>query len=531
MSNDNNKNTDLDDALPGLAWMAGGLVLAAGVAWTIPALAGLLRAGHLPHVGPARALLSALRLLGDGHWGDPANAYPSEARASLPGPLLWWLTTAAVLSAWAAVGTFALRRVEPQLARERLGRRSFDWRGAHPRAWGRHRDLRLGRAAARGFSLGRVDGRPVYADEEAHVVVIAPTRAGKTTRCVIPWLLEHDGPAIVTSTNRDVIDAAREARERAGRTWIFDPFGTESMAWSPLAGCETWSGALRQAQWLADASSDGDSEIARYWRGEAAKLLAPLLHAAALGAHDMTTVLGWVDAQETRAVLTILSTAQADPARAQLKAISELDPRNRGTTYMSAGSVLAAYRYPEVQQLAGDNFSPSRFVASAADTLFLVAEDRHQQLVAPLLVALLAAVLHEAIETGTFREGDRRLKLLLDEAANVAPLSQLPRTMSQVAGHGIRVATVWQSLAQMRERYGRGSDTIIANSTAKLYLGPITDDATRDHVVALLGDQQGNDGRHRRATSASLQQLQGDRALLVAGARLPALVTLRPYWL
>ena len=61
-------------------------------------------------------------------------------------------------------------------------------------------------------------------------------------------------------------------------------------------------------------------------------------------------------------------------------------------------------------------------------------------------------------------EGDRRLKLLLDEAANVAPLSELPRTMSQVAGHGIRVATVWQSLAQMRERYGRGSDTIIAKS-------------------------------------------------------------------
>jgi type IV secretion system protein VirD4 len=530
MKDDNNKKNEFDDALPGLAWMAGGLVLAAAVAWTIPALAGLLNAGHLPHVGPARALISALRLLGDGRWGDPANAYPSPARDSLPGPLLWWLTTAVVLGAWAAVGTLALRRIEPQLARERLGRRPFDWRGSHPRAWGRHRDLRLGRATARGFSLGRVDGRPVYADEEAHVVVIAPTRAGKTTRCVIPWLLEHDGPAIVTSTNRDVIDAAREARERAGRTWIFDPFGTESMAWSPLAGCETWSGALRQAQWLADASSDGDSEIARYWRGEAAKLLAPLLHAAALGGQDMPTVLGWVDAQETRAVLTILSAAHANAARAQLKAISELDPRNRGTTYMSAGSVLAAYRYPEVQQLAGDDFSPSRFVASAADTLFLVAEDRHQQLVAPLLVALLAAVLHEAIETGTFHKGDRRLKLLLDEAANVAPLSELPRTMSQVAGHGIRVATVWQSLAQMRERYGRGSDTIIANSTAKLYLGPITDDATRDHVVSLLGERPDSDGRRVRPHSAALQQLQGDRALLVAGARLPALVMLRPYW-
>jgi type IV secretory pathway TraG/TraD family ATPase VirD4 len=197
---------------------------------------------------------------------------------------------------------------------------------------------------------------------------------------------------------------------------------------------------------------------------------------------------------------------------------------------MSAGSVLAAYRYPEVQQLAGNDFSPSRFVASAADTLFLVAEDRHQQLVAPLLVALLAAVLHEAIETGTFRDGDRRLKLLLDEAANVAPLSELPRTMSQVAGHGIRVATVWQSLAQMRERYGRGSDTIIANSAAKLYLGPITDDATREHVIALLGGQHNRRGGPARADAAALQQLAGERALLVAGARLPALATLRPYW-
>jgi type IV secretory pathway TraG/TraD family ATPase VirD4 len=528
MKPDNNKNTDLDDALPGLAWMAGGLALAAGVAWTIPALAGLLHTGHLPHIGPPRALISALRLLGDGHWGDPANAYPSEARASLPGPLLWWLVTLLVLGAAAAAVTLAVRRLEPEMARERLGRRAFDWRGARPRTWARYRDLRMGRGEARGFSLGRVDGRPVHADEEAHVVVIAPTRAGKTTRCVIPWLLEHEGPAIVTSTNRDVIHATREARERSGRVWIFDPFGVESMAWSPLAGCESWSGALRQAQWLADASSDGDSEIASYWRGEAAKLLAPLLHAAALGERDMSTVLGWVDTQEERVVSAILSAASAGPARAQLKAISELDSRNRGTTYMSAASVLAAYRYPEVQQSSGADFSPQRFLASAADTLFLVAEDRHQQLVAPLLVALLAAVLHEAIETGTFRDGERRLKLLLDEAANVAPLSDLPRTMSQVAGHGIRVATVWQSLAQMRERYGRGSDTIIANSTAKLYLGPITDDATRDHVVALLGDRHNE--RLARAGSRSLQQLAGDRALLVAGARLPGLVTLRPYW-
>ena len=530
MNNDKNANRhEPEQPIEGLGWMIGGLVGTAIFAWAIAALAGLLGHGHLPPVGPATGLVSLLRVLGSGHWDDPAAAYPADARASLPGPTVWWISVALVTAISATVASAFLRYVEPEIARERLGRRSFEWRGARPRPWARHRDLRKGRSAQRGFSLGRLDGRPIHADEEAHVVVIAPTRAGKTTRCVIPWLLEHDGPAIVTSTNRDVIDAARTKRERNGNTYIYDPFGAESMGWSPLAGCETWSGALRQAQWLADASSDGDAEIARYWRGEAAKLLAPLLHAAALAQRDMSAVLSWVDAQETRAVTTILNAADANAAREQLRAITELDPRNRGTTYMSAGSVLAAYRYPEVQRTDGFDFAPSQFLASAGDTLFLVAEDRHQQLVAPLLVALLATLIHEAIETGTFRSGDRRLRLLLDEAANVAPLANLPRTMSQVAGHGIRVATVWQSLAQMQERYGRGAETILANSTAKLYLGPITDAATRDHVTGALAERHGAK-EDRISTARALQQLVGDRALLISGARVPAVTTLRPFW-
>src|SRR2546427_107547 len=63
------------------------------------------------------------------------------------------------------------------------------------------------------FTLGTLDGRLLLSDPEAHVAVIAPTRAGKTTRCVIPWLLEHDGPAIVTSTKTDVLRATRAWRE------------------------------------------------------------------------------------------------------------------------------------------------------------------------------------------------------------------------------------------------------------------------------------------------------------------------------
>lgn len=528
MKHDKDNKNEIEDALPGLIWMAGGTAVASIVAWCIPAVAALVNSGQLPHLGPPRALVAALRLLGEGQWSDPAAAYPREVQPLLPGPTLWWTVTVLILAGACAVVTFALRRLEPQVAQERLGRRSYDWRGARPRSWARHRDLRQPRSSAAGFTLGRLDGRTVCADEEAHVVVVAPTRAGKTTRCVIPWLLEHTGPAVVTSTNRDVIVAAREARERLGRVWLFDPFGVDSTSWSPLLGCESWSHALRGAQWLADASADGDSEIARYWRGEAAKLLAPLLHAAALDGEEMSTILRWVDAQETQAPTKILAASGAQDARLQLKAVAELDPRNRGTTYMSAGSVLAAYRFPEIRDASGAGFDPSSFLCSAADTLFLVAAERHQRLLAPMLVSLLSSVVHEAIEQSTFAGDQRRLRILLDEAANVAPLSDLPRMLSQAAGHGIRIATVWQSIAQMRERYNGGADTILANSTAKLFLGPITDETTQGYVTSLLG--RGDESRRPKAPAAALQQLAGDRALVVLGAKTPGLIRLRPFW-
>ncbi|MBI5105910.1 MAG: type IV secretory system conjugative DNA transfer family protein [Solirubrobacterales bacterium] len=516
-----------EDFAQGAVWLVGGLLVAAAYCWIVPAVVVLVHAQEAVRLSLPDAAASFGRLASRASLGDPASAYPGAARAQMPTAAAWW-SIAGVLHVAAGWIVLALvRRVEPVIARERLGRRPYDWRGARPRPWARPRDLRRRRRAPAGFSLGRVDGRTVAADEESHVVVIAPTRAGKTTRCIVPWLLEHRGPAIVTSTKRDVLDASHASRSQTGRIWIFDPFSEDTCAWSPTFGCEDWSSALRQAQWLADASSDGDSEIARYWRGEAAKLLAPLLHAAALEGSAMTEVLHWLDAQDVKKPTTILAGQGASAAVRQLHAVASLDPRNRGTTYMSAGSVLSAYRYPEVSRPADSVLTAERFVLSAGDTLFLVAAERHQRLLAPLMASLLSSIIHAAVELSL---GERRLRILLDEAANIAPLAELPRMLSQGAGHGIRIATVWQSLAQMRERHGHGTETILANSTAKIFMGSITDEATRSYLQSLLGTEERDDERVTKATSAALQQLTGDRALILSGPRLPAIAALRPHW-
>lgn len=533
--------------------VAVGAVLLATVT-AIPFVAAVLHSGTFPDLSAVESAVGLARVIVDGHSADPAAAFPARAAQAMPAAPGWWGAAAWTIAMSSAIAIGVWKRVDAYVAAATAGRRPYQLRGSRSRTWARPRDLdgavECHRRRDR-FTLGRLDGRFVLSDAESHVALVAPTRSGKTTRFVIPWLLEHEGPAIVTSTKLDVVDAAADARRRQGRVWVWDPFGEGDARWSPLRGCDDWSHALAQAQWMADCSGEGDSEIAAYWRGEAAKFLAPLLHAATLDAGTMSQVLAWVDAQHAAEPTRILTDAGCDAAVAQLAAVTELDPRNRGTTYMSAGSLLAAYRYPEVARAEPDEFVVGDFLESGCETLFIVAGARHQRLLAPLVVGMLSSVLHEVAERA--RRGDiaaPTLRVLLDEAANIAPIRDLPAHLSQAAGHGVRIATVWQSIAQLHHRYRTAADSILANSMSKVFLGPITEDRTRRYVQELLGTVAvetrsrtergilGGGGGHRTTSTAmrpalgapELQQLGRNRALVVEGTRKPALVGTRPWW-
>ena len=412
-----------------LLWIVAAAAALSLFAVTIPAAVVAIHDKALPHGSIADLLVGSLKIVHEGHWRDPASAFPPELRAHMPPALGWWFTAAITALTLAAALIVLWRRVDTATARHRIGRRSYDLRGARPRDWARPRDLAplvVRRARPGRFTLGRLDRRLLASEPESHVAVVAPTRSGKTTRFVIPWLLEHDGPAIVTSTKPDVVRATREHRERYGKVFLWDPFGPESCTWNPLAGCADWRYALRQARWLADSAEDGDSQIARYWRGEAAKLLAPLIHAAACADLGISVVREWIDMQDTQRPLEHLKEADALPAAQQLAAVAALDDRNRGTTYMSAGSLLAAYRHPDASRTTRDGLTPQQLL-SGANTLYIVSPEHDQRLLAPLVVALVSSMLHAAVER---RNGplNPTLRVLLDEAANIAPLADLPGT-------------------------------------------------------------------------------------------------------
>lgn len=108
-----------------------------------------------------------------------------------------------------------------------------------------------------------------------------------------------------------------------------------------------------------------------------------------------------------------------------------------------------------------------------------------------MILALVSAMYQAAIVRAR-REGalDPRLFILMDEAANIAAVRNLGSWLSQCGDHGIVIATLWQSIAQIDNRYGRTArDAICAASTAQLFLPPLADPTTTGYLSELLGEE------------------------------------------
>ena len=93
---------------------------------------------------------------------------------------------------------------------------------------------------------------------------------------------------------------------------------------------------------------------------------------------------------------------------------------------MSALNLLRAYRYPQVAARADGDLTPERFLDGRANTIYVVAAGHDQEALRPVILALLAAIYEAAIvKARTSGALDPRLFMLMDEAANIAPVRNL----------------------------------------------------------------------------------------------------------
>ncbi|MHB8492473.1 MAG: type IV secretory system conjugative DNA transfer family protein [Solirubrobacteraceae bacterium] len=551
--------TRLLDLAVGAGALAGLMSGAFAWCWTETACLLELRAPiRMPASDAARATWG---LLLHGGWGAPSSAFPTAAeRAGAPGAWAYALVAILVLAlggrgAWRLHRQLRSWRAGSPLGKDQhtLARHAVDRGWVRQRTWAEPSDLRRlwvsGPVSGRPYLgvIGKMPPRTLAAEPEVQPMVVAPPRAGKSTGFVVPWLLDHDGPALVLSTKRDIYEATAPCRRGLGRVWVYDPFGVEpSAGFTPVAPARTWPGAIHAGAALASAAHpDHTSSGNEFWDREAAAMLAPLLHAAAISGHGIGELVRWLDLRDFQSAVRLLKESGASAAAHQLLGVMRRDDRNRETTVMSAVNLLRAYRYPQVSACAKADLTPESFLDGAANTIYVVASGHEQEALRPVILALVAAMYEGAIAKARASGPlEPRLFMLMDEAANIAPVRDLGPWLSQCGDHGIVIATVWQSIAQIDNRYGRAArDAICAASTAQLFIPPLAEPTTAGYLGELLGEEPVANASsspalsrstlsagHRKAGPAPwLRQIGRGRAVLVYRDLPPAIVR-APGW-
>jgi type IV secretion system protein VirD4 len=342
-----------------------------------------------------------------------------------------------------------------------------------------------------GIYLGWGTNGPVMAGPEEHTLILGPPRSGKTSRLIVPGLLQHRGPAVVTSTKADVVASTIGARTQLGTCWYWDPSGTTPLPpgarqarWSPVTGCGNWDEAVARAHALATAARPDRSSHEAYWIERAQALLAPLLHAAALSGSDLAVVLSWLHRRVLDQPLSILVNRKARRASDLLVGFRHTDNRELSGIISTADSLLAAYRTDAALRAAREpNFDPAAFAASA-DTLYLVSPGSTQHIHAAIVIALL-----DQIRTATYRRRPRPPMLFaLDEVANIAPIPNLPSILAEGGSQGLVIAACLQDLSQARARWGAAADGFLTLFTNKVLLPGIADTTTLKAVSILAGE-------------------------------------------
>lgn len=240
--------------------------------------------------------------------------------------------------------------------------------------------------------------------------------------------------------------------------------------------------------------TDGD-----FWYSMAAKLLAPLLLAAATNGYLMSDVVTWVDEQDLAIPLDILSARGATGAAQALRATLGRDDRQRSAVFTTTETVIEAFADPDVAACQSAGLAVGAEVDAgrlldADNTLYLCAPAHDQRRLRALFATLVSQVISEAYNRAMTngRGLDPPLLVVLDEAANVAPLAELDVLASTAAGHGVQLVTVWQDLAQLNARYGAKGPSVVNNHRAKLFLSGIADPGTLEHASQLAGEEDRN---------------------------------------
>lgn len=443
---------------------------------------------------------------------------------------------------------------------------------------------KAGLFASDGILLGRVadEPRPVADSGDAHLAVVAPSGAGKTTCLVLPALFTAPGTVIALDVKGELFSLTSGFRQSAlGHEILrFDPTDMSGTAarFNPLDTIprddRDVAAAQAIAQVLVTAEKDAHSQTDDFWtRSAASALVTFLLHSIYCRGENTASLshtLALASTPDLSTLLLEMSRWNHDPhfarqwrSKGQLTfthpAIQEgalqlagIEPRTRDGIVATVNAALATFR----DGILARNTSTSDFSlqelleAGSKKTLYVTIPPTRIDQLRPLLRVFVRAVLEAATQRPTGRYGPAdRLLLILDEFPVLGRLEILQSSIAFLRGYGVKVFLAAQTIGQIEQAYGQ-HQSILPNCRIILTFAP-ADLKTAEMFSKMTGQQTVHIRRRSSSTSwkggsstsladqdharplltaDEVRRLPSNEALLIVAGLPPARLLLKPFY-
>ncbi len=542
--------------LPSLGLLAGIAALAS--VWA-GAAAGAALTGQAAPGNPLAYLVLLAR--GRAHWPGP---YATGITTGL-GVLLLTATALVAVRLAAGSGTSAVRAAARHMARPRdltgLVGKSAQARARQFRP--SLTDQKNPAPGELGVRLGRLmpTRTPVTAAFEDVLLAVMAPRTGKTTSLAVPAILDSPGPVVVTSNKADVVHLTAALRAHAGPVWTFDAqaiTGTDQqMWWNPLATVRSIREArLLAAHFLQEVSPGGNTDD--FWDRAGLRVLSTLLLAAGVSGGTLRDVWRWINtptdpdpARRLRAAGLPASAAGLEGTRAGAietreglyetirsacacleddQILTWVTPPPADDDEPESGPEPGTAEQPDSADGSGSaagipQFVPAEFVTSTGTVYLLSHSDAGAA--QPLVAALVDELLRAGVQAAQRRPNQRLdppLLCVLDEAANVCKIRNLPELYSHLGSRSIVPITILQSYKQAELVWGAtGAEVLWSAATVKLIGAGLDDPRLAEDLSRMIGDHDitthtlnHGGGRNARTRSISITR---DRILSPADIR------------
>jgi type IV secretion system protein VirD4 len=330
------------------------------------------------------------------------------------------------------------------------------------------------RRAAPYCGFCRDNGKLVVAEAPAHILVSAPTETGKTRGVLAPASVLWGGPAVCVSSKDDLMWLV--CQRRWGPKQVIDlrpdyspayPPDAQVRSFDPTALITTPDQAVTVANTMMQMSAVGlgsgidQVSDAGIWESNTEAPLAAMLYAASPRGHakGIEWVLLAVDnLKEDKANPDVPGWHSAaryvagQPLfRNALLRTLAMDPRQRDSIALTMRKAVTPWMRLGLRGITEPTFDES-FLAGPDATLFILAPAEGS--IAGAAVTLLEHLVRSWRGKTARKEMMHRLLIVIDEAANVAPMPALRRHVSEGRGLGVNLLLSVQASSQFDTVYG-----------------------------------------------------------------------------